>query len=169
MEEEIEEEKPSIWYRVIILLMGLFLIFLMISWTFVTYPIGNILEGMLVSEKSVDNTLSFGNITLSFEGNTMDKLKQTYLNNQEKEFSVCLIGNGNEIASLYQPKTYSSSFNHVTSEPCSEDTLIMLHSHPYKSCIPSQTDLNTLKKAQERNPKLLMIVMCEPNRFNVVK
>ncbi len=168
MEEEHEEEKPSIWYKIVILFISLFLIFLMVSFSFVSYPIGNILQGMLVSEMPVNNTLSFGNITLIFEGNTLEKLEQIYFENQKTEFSACLIGENSIVTKLYQPKFFDKSFSHITSEPCSSDSIIMLHSHPYKSCIPSQTDLNTLKKAQVGNPDLLMIVMCEPNRFNVI-
>jgi len=51
--------------------------------------------------------------------------------------------------------------------PCSAETKIMLHSHPYKSCVASDTDINTLAKTKKSNPDFLMVIMCEPARFSV--
>ena len=109
--------------------------------------------------------------SILFENNTALALESLYLQEQREEFSVCLQGTYENkiytITSLYQPQTYQRTFSHVTFEACSSDTLIMLHSHPYKRCIASQTDLDTLAESKERNSKILMVVMCEPRRFAV--
>jgi len=71
------------------------------------------------------------------------------------------------ITSLEQPTMYEQAFNHVSFAPCSEESLILLHTHPYKKCIASETDINTLREMQQRNADVLMVVMCEPDRFSV--
>ena len=71
------------------------------------------------------------------------------------------------IESLYQPVILSKSFSQVVFQPCSNDTLIMLHTHPYKECLASDTDLQTLNETKESDPKVLMIVMCESSRFSI--
>ena len=72
-----------------------------------------------------------------------------------------------DIISFYQPDVYEESVSHVSFEPCSPDTTIMLHTHPYKRCIASDTDMNTLSETKKNNPEVIMVVMCEAKRFSV--
>ena len=60
--------------------------------------------------------------------------------------------------------TYQT-YTEVSFKACPDDTLIMLHTHPFKHCEASRTDLNTLRKQKRVNENLLMIVMCEDNRY----
>ncbi len=71
------------------------------------------------------------------------------------------------ITSFYFPKMYRQLFNQVVFESCSPETLILLHTHPYKRCSASSTDLNTLRTAQQANPDVLMMVLCEKERVAV--
>jgi proteasome lid subunit RPN8/RPN11 len=150
---------------------GLLTLVLLISFIFLSYPIDHIIAGKLESHSPITNTLIINNLKIIFEQDTQQQLQSIYNEEQQVEFSVCLLGerivNSYHITSLYTPKMYQQTFNHVVFEPCSSDTLIMLHSHPYKSCLASDTDLNTLQQTQQSNPNILMIVMCEPNRFSV--
>ena len=166
-----EEDKYN-WIKVVIwFLVGIFLILLIISFVFVTYPTGNIIEGRLESNPVRNNIIDLNEFDIIFEENSLEKLQSIYFDEQKVEFSVCLTGrklnNNYHINDLYKPVTYSQSFNSVSFEPCNKETLIILHSHPYKSCIASQVDINMLRSNQQRNKDVLMVVMCEPDRFSV--
>lgn len=164
-------EKPSALKRTLIVIGGLILIILIVSFILVSFPIGNILQGKLASSTLQGNTIILRDFSIVFQNETISDLKSKYFQEQKTEFSLCLLGTKQGenyfITSFYQPKIYSQAFNEVIFEPCSADTLIMLHTHPYKSCIASQTDLETLNKTKARNPEVLMVVMCEPERFAV--
>lgn len=153
--------------------IGVFIVLLMLSYTFVTFPIGDIIQGKTQSTLLQGNMLILPEFTIIFQNNTSSALESLYLQEQREEFSVCLRGtyenNLYSITSLYQPLTYRRTFNQVTFEPCNAQTLIMLHSHPYKRCTASQTDLETLRKSQVENPAILMVVMCEPRRLAVYR
>jgi proteasome lid subunit RPN8/RPN11 len=151
--------------------VGVVLVLLMLSFIIVSYPIGEIIRGQMESRPLAGNMIELDDFSIILSDGTDKQLQDIYFNEQEVEFSACLLGRkaGKDyiIESLYQPKMFQQSFNHVSFQPCSSDTLIMLHSHPYKSCLASSTDLNTLRQTKERNPEVMMVVMCEPGRFSV--
>ena len=157
--------------RIIMITAKAFMVLLMLSFIFVTFPIDRIIMGWFESDTLEGNIIDTGEFLITFEGGTEDILKGWYLGEQEVEFSVCLEGykSGDDyyVTYAYQPEMYSQSFNQVSFERCSEETLIMLHTHPYKSCTASDTDMNTLASNQVDNPELLMVVMCEPDKFSV--
>ncbi len=168
------EKESNRWKKFFIILGGILSLILALSFIFVTYPLGNILAGKTQSHLLIENIIELGKIKIIFEQNTAQELQTLYNQNQKTEWSACLSGTTQQankpvyhITSLYQPKMYEQTFNHVTFEPCSKETLIMLHTHPYKSCIASDTDINTLKQTQKLNPDTIMVVMCEPKRFSV--
>tara|TARA_Y100000310_G_scaffold3264_1_gene4168 strand:- start:1336 stop:1875 length:540 start_codon:yes stop_codon:yes gene_type:complete len=167
-----EDEKPSKLKKVYIFLVGTFLALLMFSFIFVSFPIDNILASRLESTPLIDNILEIEELKITFQDNTYETLRNLYLEEQSVEFSACLQGelidNNYIITSLYQPEMYQQSFNHVSFEPC-QNTLILLHTHPYKSCLASSTDLNTLSETQKSNPETIMLIMCEPERFSIYK
>lgn len=169
--EEIPEKQPSKIKRIFLLIIGVLLIGLMLSYVFVSFPIGSIIQGRQESTLLENNMLLSEEISLLFINGTADQLEQFYLEEQEVEWSACLQGEKQEswyiISALYQPEMFSQTFNHVTFAPCSEDSIIFLHSHPYKSCLASDTDLATLEKIQEKSPDTVMVIMCEPKRFSV--
>ncbi len=173
MEEEIkiEEIKESKLKKFFIIIIGAFLILLIVSYLIISYPTFNIIRGQLESYPIKDNKILVENITIILDKNVFDNLQEIYFDEQKVEFSVCLLGQKNEneyyINYLYKPITYDQKFDSVRFEPCSENTLIMLHSHPYKSCLASGTDLENLEKNKKINKNLLMVVMCQPDRFAV--
>lgn len=175
-ESSLELEHPKthpILKKIIFTLSSVIISLLMLSFIFVSFPIGNIILGQIESTPLQSNTLKIDSLTIQFQDQTLKQLQSIYNNQQKVEFSVCLQGTKQDsnyfITSLYEPKMYQQTFNHVTFEPCNQNTLIMLHSHPYKSCLASDTDLNTLKQTQKNNPDTLMIIMCEPQRFSIYK
>jgi|SRR3989344_2675106 len=164
------DQKPSRLRKAAIITGGIILALLIVSLIAVSYPISDIIKGQLESVPWQENKIILENFSIFFEGEMQKQLSDIYLREQKAEFSACLIGEKQEerylISSLYLPKQ-TATFNHVSFEPCREDTLIMLHSHPYKSCLASETDLETLKKSKEFNQDMLMVIMCEPDRFSV--
>src|SRR3989338_6335134 len=169
--DEKESIIPPQLKKIILLIIGLFIILLMVSFLFVTFPIGDIIQGKTQSTLLQGHMLILPEFVIVFQNNTASALETLYMKEQKEEFSVCLQGTYEKsvysIHSLYQPTTYQRTFSHVTFESCNDSTIIMLHSHPYKRCVASQTDLDTLKKSQEQNQQMLMVVMCEPRRFAV--
>ncbi len=159
--------------KAILLCIGVFLVLLMFSYIFATFPIGDIIQGKAQSTLLQGNMLILPEFLIIFQNNTAGELELLYLQEQREEFSVCLQGkyenNIYSVTSLYQPTTYRRTFSHVSFESCNAETVIMLHSHPYKRCTASQTDLDTLQKSQEHNPAMLMVVMCEPRRLAVYR
>lgn len=170
IEEEITEEK-SIFKKVIFLIIGLILITMFVSFVFVSYPVGNILAGRSESALIKSNVIFLSNFKIILENGTYEKLEGLYFNDRTKEISICMQGYKNDddyyISSFYQPTVYDESVSHVSFEPCSSDTLIMLHTHPFKHCIGSDTDMNTLDETKKNNPNVVMVVMCEAKRFSV--
>lgn len=161
-EEEIEE-KPSLFKKIFVVIIAVFLLVLMLSY-FTLFNIHDILEGLVGSHKIQDDKIYFSNKTISFENNTYNKLLEIYDKNPDKEFKVCLTGKYDInyfVYDLYIPETYEQQPSEVISETC--DSIISLHSHPRLFCIPSQQDFKTFK--QEKSD--LMLVMCEKDRFTI--
>mgnify|MGYP001612575647 CR=1 FL=1 len=176
-EDLLEKERESRLKRVIITSIGIILGILIITNLVFTFSIVDLIQGQIVSEPIIEDTIELDDFSIIFENNTYETIRSFYFEEPEVEFSVCLLGYKQErnvdekttyyITSLYPPKIYSQSLTHVSFESCSNDTLIILHTHPYKSCIASQADILALNKTREVNPSALMVVMCEPARFSV--
>lgn len=169
-EEIIIEEEPA-WKKILVLLIGLFLLLLILSYFLVSYPIFPILESIFESQESKGGEIKLEDFSIIFQENTFEYLQEIYLENQSVEFVACLKGEKIEgdykINEIYQPYMNTQSFSHVSFKPCSKDTLILLHSHPFRRCIASQQDIKTLKELRGVNRDVIMVIMCEPNRFSV--
>jgi len=169
--EEIEEPKSK---KVIIMILAIFLIILILSWGIIRYPINTIIEGQLKAESIKENQIILKELTILFENNTQTILSQIYNTEQEGklvETSVCLLGNkyGNEyhIKSIFYPEITEQTFRHVSFKSCPQNTLIMLHTHPFKHCLASETDITTLETVKKYNQDIVMIVMCEENKYSI--
>lgn len=170
-EEELSEKEDSKIKKSIVVIGGTLLLLLMFSYVFVTYPISAIIEGKLESELLSEDRLDLDFFSIVFVNESYDILRSLYFKERKVEFSVCLLGEKDNdtyyIDSLYQPMMYEQYFNRVVFDPCSEDTLVILHTHPYKRCSASRADLRMLEKTKERNSDVLMVIMCESERFSV--
>lgn len=171
--ETIEEEKPSLLKRIIISFLAIFLILLFTSFLLTNFEVRHILAGLITSSTLGDDfTIRTHDIVVEFSQEALSDLDKLYQENRNVEFSACLFGtkdNNYFINKVIQPKTYQQSYNKVVSEPCQKEALIHLHSHPYRRCIPSQQDITTFNIFKKQRENALMIVMCEPKRFNVVR
>lgn len=104
-----------------------------------------------------------------FEDNTYQELLGIYHANQRHETKICLEGRKENsdfmVEDITQPLIHSQSFSHVSSEPCGPDTIISLHTHPYKSCFFSYQDTLNLESLKALNQDAFIGLMCEPERF----
>ncbi len=169
--EIIEEEKPSKFRKIFIILIGIFLLILLLTYLLSNSLINNIFIGLIQSHKINDNIVKINSTNkLIFQDDIYNELLKIYDSNPEREIKVCLKGNIDNgdyfINELYVPKIYSQTTNEVVSEYCSNDTIVDMHSHPLKHCIPSEQDFNSFKLFKERNNNTIMGVMCERGRFN---
>ena len=70
------------------------------------------------------------------------------------------------VTEVLRPVIYSQEFSQVVSEACPDETLIALHSHPYKQCLASEQDLSNLEISKGVNPNALIGIICEEDRFS---
>ncbi len=165
-----EIKKPGKFKKIFILVLGIFLTILILVY-FLIGSLDNIVYGLIESNKIKDNEVSINPTNrLVFLENTYDKLLNIYNENSELEFKVCLNGyteNGNYfIDEIYAPKTYLQSHDRVIADFCNNESIVDLHSHPLKHCLPSEQDFISFKLFKEKNENAIMAVMCEKGRFN---
>jgi hypothetical protein len=164
-------EKEGRLKKTAIGILGILLLLLLLSYFLLSYPIFPILESLFESKEAKNNKIFLEEFTINFLGGTYNDLQHNYHINQSVEFVSCLEGKkeGREyfIEETYIPEVSDQSFNHISFKPCSEDTIILLHSHPYRRCIASGQDLLTLDNLKVLNPERMMVIMCESDRFSV--
>lgn len=170
-ETEEKQEKPPIFKKV---LLGAFtiIVILMLIFYFMTTPLmQGIIIGLFESSTVDRNAADIGQgKMLFFENNTHDLLMGIYDRNPEREFKVCLMGEINDgnyfVNEVFEPKMIYQDADKVVAEPCPDETLVSLHSHPFRQCLPSETDLRNFEALKKVNNNTLMAVMCERGRFN---
>jgi proteasome lid subunit RPN8/RPN11 len=178
IDEEWEEEHPAwTWIkRIFLFLISLFLIYLMFTYMGIGPDVLRVFEGQAASERIDGNyTLYIDNSTkVVFTEELYGNLFDVYLGNQEHEFKACLYGDIVEEAGItaYQldrvgiPTIYEQDVYHVASAGCDAQTLVSMHSHPYKKCLFSTQDISSYESFLEIAPDALLAIMCEEDRFS---
>lgn len=168
--EDIDYSKRK---KIFIIVTGFILLLLMTSY-FILAPIQGVVFGQLNSQPLDNNFLISDFAKIYFTDDIAKELSFLYSNEQifkAVETSVCLQGkkaNGEYyIDNLIYPLIIHQTYTEVSFNACPDETLIMLHTHPYKNCRASSVDIKTLKERKEFNENLLMIIMCENNRFAI--
>lgn len=169
-EIETFEDKKShkkLW----IFLGAVFMIFLMVSFIFVQYPLMGIIMGQIQSAKIIGNTLETSKLRIIFTGETLDLVMNSWNDHPNVESTLCFqgyrVGSDLVIESGYEPVIYEQTFDHVSYEACDSETILMFHTHPWKHCIASDVDIDSLHRRNLNNPDVAMIIMCENKRFSV--
>ncbi|MFH1456142.1 MAG: hypothetical protein ABIF40_04285 [archaeon] len=167
-EDDIKNEKPSKWKKPALILIGFFMVLLFVVAFAANGTIQNFFTNEIVSTKIQDNQAELNTVSLSFNGTTYDELLQIYLDNQETEVKVCLLGRVEDdtyiVTELYKPDQIKF-FSSVHYTPCNLKTVVSLHTHPINECLPSNTDITSIKAYRIINPKVLGIVMCNTDRL----
>ena len=172
-EQQIPEESKfaRIVKRIFIIFISLLLLFLILSYLVPNYELFRIIAGHIESYKIEDNAITLKNgAKIIFLNDSYGDLTKIYYENQQHEFKACLIGskeNGSYyVEKIEIPKIFSQTFSSVTAEPCAENAIISLHSHPYKSCFLSLHDIRGYKFVKDVNKDAIIGIMCESDRFN---
>jgi len=172
-EDDSFKKKTNKFFLVI---CSIIIILLMLSYSFFSGPTYSIIEGKFESDLLINKTINSNNLIIFFENNTDIYLENIYLNSKAdfNETSLCLNGYiiNKDIIEYYitnisHPKILEQSYTHVSFEPCSSNSLIMLHTHPYQHCLASDTDFETFNKLKKLNSNLLMMIMCEEQRYSI--
>ncbi|MFP4118510.1 MAG: hypothetical protein ACLFTH_00470 [Candidatus Woesearchaeota archaeon] len=178
--EDAGEKKPPRWTTERLLWVGLGGVFLIIFLVYaILGPVQYQVIGRLNSQEMLADRLELKGVTVFFENDTQDFLGSLYKDEQLSrlvETSACLKGvvenNNTEyyVKDIFYPEILEQSQHHVRFESCPRDTIIMLHTHPRTRCAASQTDIDTLKHRQKSgHEELLMLIMCEDNRYALYK
>ena len=101
--EEIEEEQPSLLKKVSVLIMSLFLIFLIVSFTF-TGVLGDIVASLIESETIEDGLVELEDFSVQFDGDSYEVLLGVYNDNQENK--------GNKGSFIVTLKTFNAKTPH---------------------------------------------------------
>src|SRR3990172_10747711 len=174
IEELTEEEKRKRerLKKFLVAATGIFLAAITIVYLVPGGYVLNILEGQIesytINEDFVIDLKDSKQVV--FNETVYNELLAMYFAEQRSEFKACLEGykevSSYYVTGVYQPEMYSQSFSHVSSELCNKDTIIPLHTHPYKHCTFSLTDIRGLDSVRKVNPDAIIGLMCEPDRFN---
>ena len=178
-----EESKFSRFFkRLSLFIIGIFLVYLSLTYLGIGPYMLQIFEGQIVSTEVNENfTLAIGNQTkVMFEKEVYHELLAYYVAHQRYEFAACFFGNVTEIKTtdnetttektyvlteMEIPRMYSQSVHRVISTGCPTETLVSLHTHPYKHCLFSEQDINSFFIFRQRAPNGLFALMCEEDRF----
>ena len=170
---EREQQKSERFKKTFNRLIATFLVLLMLSFLYLSAPVYTYIYGLAGSSKvNLQNEITFKNqVTVQINEETLHFLQELY-DPLGDERAVCLQGEIKKdkyiITDYYKPLVFDRAWNRVSHEPCRNDTIIMLHTHPFKRCAPSRTDENTLRITQITNPEIIMLVMCGKRRFSAV-
>lgn len=171
-----EPEEHPIWKvikRTILVMVGLFLLYLTISYVGIGSEIIDIIHGQLASKRIQFNGENYyftlNMTTVIFTKELYSNILTLYAINQKTEFIACLYGtydNGTYVLNeLAVPEIYSQTVFRVVSAGCN-GALVTLHSHPYKHCLFSDQDIESYHAFAAKNEHGLYAMMCEEKRFN---
>lgn len=164
--EEVPERKGL--EKVLFILLGLFMLSIIIIY-FLPGDVFSILQGRIDSSKLKGFTAEYDSGKVVFSEEVYSELKQLWLDNQETEIKMCLtgekVGDDYFIDDLELPKTYYKTVVSVTAEDCSAETLIPMHTHPFRHCLFSEADIKSYEAFKARNPDAMIGLMCEVDRF----
>ncbi len=171
-DDERDEELSRRKKRMLVIIPGsIFLSLLMLSYIFIGFPMHNVISGQIRSESPEGHVLRTQGLELLFLGNTLETATDAWHDNPDVETTLCIRGerDGNRyiLEDAYKPEIFEQSFTHVRHEPCDDETILMFHTHPYKRCLASEADINTLRNAQRNNEDIVMMIMCEEDRFSI--
>jgi len=142
---------------------SIFLAFLMLSFVIPT----DIIHSFAASKTITNNEIKLNNITILFKD--YEALRNYYFAHQLTEFKLCLTGtitnNTYEVTDMYAPRIIFATPTSVHSTICNQETIIDLHSHPFKECRASEQDSLSYNYYKRNNPNVLAAVMCDSDRF----
>lgn len=169
---EPEEQHPALKVisNIFFGVMAVFIAFLFISYFVPGNSLTTYFQGRTASATIEDYQVDIkGGGIVVFEPEVYNKLLAIYEEEQEHEFKVCLHGRKEGadyfVDGLSVPTLFSQSVFSVSAAQCDNTTVISLHSHPFRSCVPSSQDLRSQQAFKQINPDSIGGLICENNRF----
>ena len=155
----------------LMMVLAVVMIVMVITYLFGEYEFTDILKGIVASDTvSEDLTLTYQDYTVHFSPEAYDALQKLYMGNIQHEFAACLMGvyvnNTYAVTDIHVPDLFSQSVFEVVSGACNKQTIIRLHSHPYRRCVFSPQDIFSYQKIREHQGNIMLGLMCEPTRFS---
>jgi len=159
IQEDLEEIKPSLLHRIIIICIAFFLLFIMLYYFVGSQIDQNILSSLI--SKPFDEKHLVGNNTIRFQAEVIETIKSDYILDYKYEKKWCLLGNKKDseflITDIYYPEIIERNITFIRTKPCPVQTIISLHSHPFRSCLPSKQDWSSFLGS----PVLFFGVICD--------
>jgi hypothetical protein len=161
------------WKSYAIRITAIVLLLLVLSYFLVISGAYEQIMGLFTTKTENKGIITAGNVTLEIQPEVLKKLQDAFLQHQDREIKACLTGTYDSTKKYYTiseikfPGIVSADVVHITTDECPSDTLVDLHSHPVNYCTASDTDIKTYTMSKNSNPNLLMVVMCNTNRFSV--
>ena len=163
IEEETEAQKR--FRRISKIVITIMLILMMLSFVIPFDVVFSLLE----SDKVKDNQIQAGDKVVMFRSEVLENLKQFYIENQMTEIKMCLTGYvENEeyrVTGFYAPITHFKTPISIRSEACNDETIITMHTHPFRNCLFSYQDIVSYTYYKRLNPKAITAIMCDLERF----
>ncbi|HME86863.1 MAG TPA: hypothetical protein VKE88_00435 [Candidatus Nanoarchaeia archaeon] len=164
-ESEQDEKRRAIIKSV----LSIFLVLLLVTFLIPADIFSSIIEG----KKPKEDSIQLNQLTIMFTNNTYEDIQKHFLQHQLTEFKLCLQGTVNNskylVTSYYQPEILFASPVSVHSRICDQNTIIDLHSHPFRNCLFSDQDIISHTKSKQRNPETISAIMCDYNRFSFLE
>ena len=168
-EEDLAPVKKSRYGKILVYFLAIFMLGITVIY-FLPGDVVQVLEGRGESDKLEEFSVDFDGGKVIFDPEIYQKIRDYYLSEEGPEIKVCMKGHKEGftyyIDDYYVPEIHSQSVFHVSSEGCSEDTLIPLHSHPVKHCLFSEQDISSYRQFKKINPEAIVGLMCEVDRLN---
>tara|TARA_Y100000310_G_C20553860_1_gene749526 strand:- start:466 stop:1002 length:537 start_codon:yes stop_codon:yes gene_type:complete len=154
---------PEWLKKAFILFLGITLLYLVLIYFIPSTYIIEFLAARSASATIQNNQLQHSVASVYFENNTLQLLQNAYKTSEGNEIKACLQGrqrsNTYYITSIHFPEILHQDFKSVIAKPCTQETVIDLHSHPSGRCFFSPHDVNVATKP--------MAIMCNLNTFNL--
>ncbi len=161
--EELPEVKP--FPKSLKIILAVFLIVLMLSFLIPQ----EVTQSLAASNRIQNDEIPLQNAKIVFTNDIYEKLKVFYFQNQLTEIAMCLTGeikDGNYIVTdFYAPKIFFKTPITVASQRCNQETIIMMHTHPFNDCLLSSQDIASYEAYKNVNTKAIIGVMCSADRF----
>ncbi len=171
-----EEDQPSLLKRTALIVIGVIVLLLFLSYFFLGPHTIDIIESLMVSSEIDDFTVEGEGFSVVFEPAAYDKLRDVYYQNKGNEFKACLFGSVSSaqggdvyrVSDVFLPEQ-RGTYAQVSYRLCPAETIVSLHSQPYRRCVASKQDFRSFESFREKRPDAVMMIMCEEERFYVYR
>ena len=157
-------------FKGLLVVVAVVMVVILVTYMLGDYEFMDILQGFIASDTlSEELTLQYKEYAIHFSPESYETLHKFYQGNLQHEFAACLQGTYAEktyaVTSIKVPDLFSQSVFAVVSGACDQQTIIRLHSHPFRRCVFSPQDIFNYQQIRQQQGDIMLGLMCEPTRF----